>query len=136
MTRSVMLRVVRRKPRSLRSPFLPLVTAAVSGRLLLSTLPSTQFGATAHYQTAILARRIVAPQNASIFVSWNGTMPERAAALHHQRDLAEVLVRLHVRLRRKGIVQLEGAIDRQRELAGNDRVPQIGAHQPHHLAQF
>src|SRR5258708_5425227 len=75
----------------------PLVTAAVSGRLLLSTLPSTQFGATAHYQTAILARRIVAPQNASIFVSWNGTMPERAAALHHQRDLAEVLVRLHVR---------------------------------------
>src|SRR5436190_18688099 len=74
-----MLRAVRRKPRSLRSPFLPLVTATIDGRLLLSTLPSTQSGAPAHYQTAILPRRIVAPQDAAIFLRWRGPGPCAAA---------------------------------------------------------
>ena len=38
---------------------------------------------------------------------------EVTGASHHQRDLAEVLVRPHVRLRGDALVEREGAVDRQ-----------------------
>src|SRR3954470_3253399 len=53
------------------------------------------------------------------------TLRDDGRSLHHQRDLAEVLVRLHVRLRGNGFGERKSLVDRERELAGDDRVPQV-----------
>src|SRR5437763_80754 len=47
-----------------------------------------------------------------------------------------MLVRAHVRLRLDGAVEREQTVDRQRELARGDRVPEIGAHAAADLAHL
>src|SRR5437660_10154993 len=53
-----------------------------------------------------------------------------------QDDLAEVPVGLHVRLRQGRLVEAEDAVDRQPQLAGLDRLPQILPHEPYDLAHL
>src|SRR6185437_6515048 len=56
--------------------------------------------------------------------------------LYGHDDLAEMRVGAHMRLRRHGVVEGEGAVDGERQFAGLDGVPQIGAHQADDLAHF
>src|SRR5262249_10583455 len=58
------------------------------------------------------------------------------ATSHRQHYLPEMLVLAHMRLRRRGLIEREAAVDRQPELAGGHRLPQIGAHAAADLAHL
>src|SRR5262245_58341832 len=64
-----------------------------------------------------------------------GTRPYGAAS-HRQHNLPEMLVLAHMRLRRRGLIEREAAIDRQPELARGHRLPQISAHAAADLAHL
>src|SRR5580704_1787703 len=51
-------------------------------------------------------------------------------------NLAEMLVGIHDRQRLSDVCELEGLVDRQGQLAGLDRRPQISAHQLDDLAHL
>src|SRR5262249_59242896 len=57
-------------------------------------------------------------------------------ASHRQHNLAEMLVLAHMRLRRRGLIEREAAVDWQPELARGHRLPQIGAHAAADLTHF
>src|SRR6266852_2574445 len=65
--------------------------------------------------------------------------PDYACApsgLHRQHNLAEMLVRAHMRLRLDRVVEREAAVDWKPQLAGRHRIPKVRAHAAADLAHL
>src|SRR5262249_25816738 len=87
----------------------------------------------------VLTRAPGVAMAASVACSDHRTVDAREHASrnsHRQDNLAEMLVLAHMRLRRHRFIEREAAVDRQLELAGGHRIPQIGTHAAADLAHL